>query len=90
LLVAGLKKGLPLASWRARPIQLQQAEDVADWNEVEQELRILFDHCPNLNEAHAQLREARKSKAWARNTVLFWDDARSAEELQNALGEELT
>ena len=89
LLGAGLRKGLPLASWRTRPIQSQEAEAFADWDGTEQELRTLFNHCPNLNEAHAQLREARKSRAWARDTVLFWDDAKSAEELQNALGEEL-
>jgi hypothetical protein len=89
LLAAALRKGLPLAAWRARPTQ-SPAEAFEDWNTLEEQLTTLFAGCPNLNEAHARLREARTRNAWARDTVLFWDDAKSAEELQNALGEELT
>jgi hypothetical protein len=86
LLAAALRKGLPLATWRIQ----SSAEAFEDWNTLEEQLTTLLAGCPNLTEAHALLREERTRNAWARDTVLFWDDAKSAEELQDALGEELT
>jgi hypothetical protein len=70
---SALRKGQPLATWLTRP------EDGT--HNLEEEIRKLLDTCQSVEDSPKKLLTARKSEAWARDTVLFWDNHRSAEEL---------
>jgi hypothetical protein len=70
---SALRKGQPLVTWLTRP------EDGS--HNLEEEIRKLLDACQCVDDSPKKLLAARKSEAWARQTVLFWDSHRSAEEL---------
>ena len=70
---SALRKGQPLATWLTGP------EDGT--HDVEAEIRKLLDSCQSVDDSPKKLLAARKSEAWARQTVLFWDSHQSGEEL---------
>jgi len=84
-----LNKGLPLAAWRTCPPERTEPLTYAEWEELQKNLRELFDECPSIGNTPQRFREARSKGAWALGVVLFWDDAKSADQLRNMFGNEV-
>ena len=68
LLSMGLKRGLPLVTWRIAP------PEKGDWKKFEKKMKNVFKKCKRIGEVPLQLMAERKSQPWARETVLLWDD----------------
>ena len=81
LLNAALTSGLPLLSWRIAP------PPGGDWNAFDGMMKAVLQKAGSLAQAPQQFKDERKREAWARETVLFWDDD-DTEPLRALLGEE--